>query len=217
MGGAPALFILSRRLGAGDHAGVRRAYEHAVRIAYLVGIPVSIAIVVLHQPIVDLVLGPKYAGVGPLLGILASSAFLAILSSVQGALILAVGCTKTALRASLLILVVATGLDLALISAFGARGAAWATVGAAVTSCVVFDAVNRRAAELGTSPPARRLLVASALSALVLVAVVVSVPSPWSLVGLLAIPVVLVACRVVTPGDVRELSELVRVGHRTRA
>jgi O-antigen/teichoic acid export membrane protein len=214
VGGAPALYILSRRLGAGDRAGVQRAYAHAVRIAYLVGIPVSIAILVLHQPIVDLVLGPKYGGVGPLLGILASSAFLAILSSVQGALILAVGCTTRALRASFLILVAATGLDLALISTFGALGAAWATVGAAVISCVVFDVVTRRAAGIATPLPAPRLLASATVAAAVLVVVVATVPSPWSLVGVVAVPLVFLAGRVVTLGEVRELRGLVRAGHR---
>ncbi len=93
VGGAPALYILSKRLGAGDHDGVQRAFGHTVRIAYLLGIPASIAIAALHQPIVDLVLGPEYRGVGPLLGILAAAAWLLILSLVQGALILAEGRT----------------------------------------------------------------------------------------------------------------------------
>jgi O-antigen/teichoic acid export membrane protein len=215
VGGAPALYILSRRMGAGDRDGVRRAYAHAARIAYLLGLPVSVAIVVLHQPIVDLVLGSEYTNVGPMLGILACSAWLAILSTVQGAMILAEGCTTRALQASLVILVVAAGLDLALINAFGAAGAAWATVGAAVTSCIVFDVLNRRVTGIGTPLPSLRLVAACAGSAAILLAVTRAVQGPWCLLGVVVLPLMLYTAKVVTPQDARELRDLVHRGHAT--
>jgi O-antigen/teichoic acid export membrane protein len=214
VGGAPALYILSRRMGAGDHDGVRRAYGHAARVAYLLGIPASVAIVVLHQPIVDVVLGPKYTAVGPMLGILAASAWLAILSTVQGAMILAEGCTARALQASLVILVVAAGLDVALIRTFGAAGAAWATVGAAMTSCIVFDLLNRRVTGIATPLPSLRLVLACGVSAAVLVAVTAVVHGPWSLLAVGVIPVTVFAARAVTPADARELRYLIQPGHR---
>jgi O-antigen/teichoic acid export membrane protein len=200
-------------MGAGDHDGVRRAYSHAARIAYLLGLPVSVAIVTLHQPIVDLVLGPEYTNVGPMLGILACSAWLAILSTVQGAMILAEGCTTRALQASLVILVVAAGLDLALIGSFGAAGAAWATVGAALTSCVVFDVLNRRVTGIATPWPSLRLVVACAISAAILVALTNTLRGPWCVLGVVVLPMALCAARVVTPEDARDLRDLVRRGH----
>jgi len=214
VGGAPALYILSRRLGAGDRDGVRRAYGHAAHIAYLVGIPASVAIVTLHQPIVDLLLGSEFSGVGPMLGILAVSAWLAILATVQGALILAEGCTTRALQASLVILVVAAALDFGLIGPFGAAGAAWATVGAALVTCVVFDVLNRRVIGFATPWPARRLVVAALVAAALLVVIDLTVPGAWRLLGLVVIPACLVAGRVVTPADARELRDLASRGHR---
>ena len=214
VGGAPALYILSRRLGAGDRDGVRRAYGHAARIAYLVGIPVSVAIAALHQPIVDLVLGPEFSGVGPLLGILAVSAWLSILATAQSALILAEGCTTRALQASLVILFGAAALDLGLIASFGAVGAAWATVGAALIACVVFDVLNRRVIGFATPLPEPRLIGATIASAVTLAIVAATIPGPWSLLGLLVVPIYLVVGRVVTPADPREFRDLVSRGHR---
>jgi peptidoglycan biosynthesis protein MviN/MurJ (putative lipid II flippase) len=130
-------------------------------------------------------------------------------------MILAEGCTTRALQASLVILVVAAGLDLALINAFGAAGAAWATVGAAVTSCIVFDVLNRRVTGIGTPLPSLRLVAACAGSAAILLAVTRAVQGPWCLLGVVVLPLMLYTAKVVTPQDARELRDLVHRGHAT--
>jgi hypothetical protein len=59
------------------------------------------------------------------------------------------------------------------------------------------------------------LLGVAVLSAATLAVVAATVPGPWSLLGLLVIPVFIVIGRVVTPADARELRDLVSRGHRS--
>jgi O-antigen/teichoic acid export membrane protein len=212
--GGPALFILSKRLGIHDIEGARRAYAHAVRVAYLIGIPMSVVLVALHAPLTRIVFGPQYTASGPLLAVLGLSVWLAILGWAQGAVVLAGGSTTRALRASLVLLVTAGVLDLALIPTFDAMGAAVATVGAAVIACAVFDFLNRETMGVATPRPSLALVASSLVAGLLMAGASAVGPGWLGLVALPVLPLLLWVTGVVTAHDVRRLSRLVVEGSR---
>jgi O-antigen/teichoic acid export membrane protein len=212
--GGPALFILSKRLGSHDVDGARRAYAHAVRVAYLIGIPMSVVLVALHVPLTRVVFGPQYAASAPLLAVLGLSVWLAVLGWAQGAVVLAGGSTARALRASLVLLLTAGVLDLALIPTFGAMGAAIATVGAAVMACAVFDFLNRETMGVATPRPSFALVGSSLVAGLLMAGASAVGPSWLGFVALPVLPLLLWITGVVTTHDVRRLTRLVVEGSR---
>jgi O-antigen/teichoic acid export membrane protein len=212
--GGPTLYILSRRLGLHDLDGARRAYSHAIRIGYLIGLPTTAVIVALHEPLTRLAFGPQYTHAASLVAILGSSVWLAVLGWVQGSVVLAGGSTSRALRASLVLLACAATLDLALIPNFGASGAAIASVGASVVACCVFDFLNRETLGIRTPTPSIALVLSCVVSGAVML-VLTGVEPDW--IGLLALPLLpamLLGTGVVKWYDVRALIRLVIQGSR---
>ena len=213
--GAPALFILSRRIGQGDLDGARRAFTHAADVAYVIGIPMSAILVGLHGPLTRLAFGPEYTSSSGLLAVLALGVWLTVLSAVSGAVVNAGGVGWSVIRLFLGILVVAVLLDLALIPAFGAYGAATATVLVGGVSWVVFFRITRRRLGVGTPPP-RWALVISAAGACALMLAGSAVDRPllqWS--GLVVLPLLMVATRVISTEELRRVGRLVTQGART--
>lgn len=212
--GAPALFFLSKRLGQGDHDGVARAYAHAVRVTYLVGIPASCVFVALSGPIARIAFGPRYASVGPLVAILGVGVWMAILGGLQSAVVLAGGFIRPALRVTLSFLLTAVVLDAALIPTLHATGAAIATVATSLVVCIVFEHLNRRTVRVETGWPEPMLLVSCAIGT-VLMGGCVLLGAPWLAVALLPVlPAMLLATRVVSVGDIRRLVHMVTEGNR---
>jgi O-antigen/teichoic acid export membrane protein len=159
---APSLFILSRRLREGDATQARSPYFEAIRLTYLVGLPLSAGLVALHAPIVDAAFGTRYHDAAIPLAILASQLWIGFVAGVQGALLLA-GDARRAVPAAGLVAFVVVGLDVALVPAFGGAGAAWAMVAGQVLAVTAFARVIRRRFGLRTPWPSVGMLV-SALS-----------------------------------------------------
>ncbi len=212
--GGPALFIVSKRLGAADIEGARRAYSHAARVAYLIGLPVTTVLVALHEPLTRIAFGPRYTGTGPVLAVLALSIWLAVLCGAQGAVILAAGATGPALRASVVILLAAAVADVILIPAFGAIGAAAATSAVAVVSCFMFDRVNRRVLGMGTPAPGAATVLACAASGLAMYGATQVGPVWLGLLFIPVIPLLLWSTGSVTISEVKSLRRLVADGNR---
>lgn len=212
--GGPALFILSKRLGSRDVEGARRAYGHAVRAAYLLGLPMTAIVVGLHTPLTRVAFGPHYSDAGPLLAVLGLSIALAILGWVQGSVVLAGDHVGRALRGFGGVLVAAVLVDLALIPGFGAPGAAVATVLIAVTSCVVFDRLNRRTLGIATPVPDAGVAIASVVACAVMSAGSVLGLGWLQCGGLVLLPLLLLVTGAVSTADLRRLRALVVRGGR---
>lgn len=125
---APSLFILSRRIGVGDVPAAQRAYDGAIRSAYLMGLPLTAVVVTLADPLAQLAFGPEYRASAELLAILGLQLWLAFLASVQGSLLLAGGQLRRAVKLFATVAVVAVGVEVAAIGIAGATGAAMVMV-----------------------------------------------------------------------------------------
>jgi O-antigen/teichoic acid export membrane protein len=159
---APALFLLNRRLAAGDREGAQRSLALAFKVAYLFGLPISAVTVALHQDIVSATLGSGYGRAGLTLAILGAQFWLDLVSMVQGAVMLAGETVDRAVRVSAVLILLLVLLDLALIPAFGGPGAATAIGIFQVVNVIVIRRLNSDATGLLTPPPTVRLI-ASAL------------------------------------------------------
>jgi O-antigen/teichoic acid export membrane protein len=212
--GTPALYILSRRLGVGDHAGACRAYRHAVRVAFLIGIPLSAILIGLHRPLTRLAFGPHYVDAGPLLAILAASVWLTVLAWVQGSVVLASGAVRAALKLSPVVFVPAVAIDAVLIPTFGAAGAAVATVALAAISCLMFDRLNLATLGMHTPGPGWALAGSSIVSGAAMLALSALGRGWLGFAALPMLPLLLLATRVVTGDDIRRLGSLVARGNR---
>jgi O-antigen/teichoic acid export membrane protein len=184
---APTLVVLSRRLGAGDVDGARRAYELAVRMSYLTGLAVSILVVILADPITALLGGEDYLHSATALTICGSVIWLSYVSFVQGMLIMAGDHVRAGLVTAGIFTTLTLGADVALILPFGTRGAAAAAafgVAATLAGCTI---LHRRTLGWSTpSPPVRLLAVAA-----------VALAVGWSLRG---VPVAAGAATLATYG-----------------
>jgi O-antigen/teichoic acid export membrane protein len=207
--GAPALFILARRLGRAERDGAARAYRHAVRVAYLIGLPLSSLLVGLHTQLARIAFGPSFRDVAPLLAVLGLSAWLSVLAGAQSAVVLAGDSTRRALRASLVVLGVAVTLDIVLIPAFDAMGAAVAAVLTAVASFFVLDALNRPAVGIATPWPSLRLVLACAVATGAMLGAG-AVGGMWGIAAAVILPALLFASGAVRRSDLQSLRDLAR-------
>jgi O-antigen/teichoic acid export membrane protein len=212
--GGPALFILSRRLGRADIEGARSAYREAVRFSYSAGIPIAVALAALARPLTNVVLGPEYHDVAPLIVLLAPWLVLSVLGAAQGAVVLAHGKLARALLLSLPVLGVALTLDVLLIPVLGPAGAAMASVGAELASCVVFDRLNHRTLGIHTPKPDVTLVLACMVAGILMYAATRIGPSWLGLLALPILPALLWLTGVVSAPDVRSLRRLIAQGNR---
>lgn len=194
---APALFILSRRLGGGDRAGAQRALNEAGRFLALVGVPVSALLVGLHDPLVTAAFGARYQGVALPLAIVGGQLWLAFLAGLQGAAILAGDRVWPAVPVAALVMGVIVGLDVVLVPSFGAVGAAAATVAGTLVMIVALGRFLARHAGLRTPRPATRVVAAG-----VLTAVVAAVVAPVGLFAAVGAATVVYAGMVLMTGAV---------------
>ena len=207
---APLLFILSRRLGSGDSEGAQRAYSEAVRLLYLLGLPLSVGLALLAGPIIAVALGPEFAGAAGPFAVMGAAHWLTWLIYTQSALIMAGDSMRRAVLLALSIGGVTVILDLCLVPPFGAMGAAVAMVVSWTFSVVALDRFARRTAGISTALPSARVLLPTAC-----MGAVVAILRGQALV----IPVVVGAfvyalgvwcSRAFTPADMVRLLGLVR-------
>jgi O-antigen/teichoic acid export membrane protein len=209
--GAPALYLLSRRLGSGDVEGARRAYREAARVAHLLGLPASALVVALHEPIGRVVFGGGYGDVGSSLAILGLSIWLAVLGWVQCSVVLAGARPLRPLVAFAGLLVVVVAVDAIAVPLWGAPGAAWATCGAAFASCVVFDRLNRSVIGMATPMPSLAVVVSALVTGVTAWGLHRAFPMGGAAAALLVLPLALVLTGEVRAGDVVRLRQLIMV------
>jgi O-antigen/teichoic acid export membrane protein len=164
---APALYILSRRLGQGDRAGAQRALDTAARFLALIGVPVSALLVGLHRPLTVAAFGARYSGAALPLAIAGGSLWIAFLAGLQLAAILAGERVWRAVPVAAGAMAVMVGLDVALVPRYGAVGAAAATVAGTVVMVVVFGRFLHGSSALRTGMPPLRVLGAGVVTAAV--------------------------------------------------
>jgi O-antigen/teichoic acid export membrane protein len=158
---APALFLLSRRLGAGDREGAQRAYDTAARATYLVGLPCSAGLVALHGTLAPALFGRAYVGAAAPIAILGGQVWLEFLGGLQGALLLAGERLRRAVVLEATVMVVLAGLDVALIARYRVVGASVALAIFQLVNVVAFRAFNRRASGLTLPFPPPQLVFAA--------------------------------------------------------
>jgi len=206
---SPALFILSRRLGQGDREGAQRALNEAARFLLVLGVGVSALVVGLHEPLTVTAFGSRYAGAAVPMAITGGQLWLAFLAGLQTAAILAGERVWRAVPVAATAMVVMVGLDLVLVPAFGAVGAAAATVAGTVVMVLAFGWFLERTAGLRTPRPPARILAAGLLSAGVAAWLAPVGLVPAGVAAVAAYGAVLVGTRVVRRADVARLRVLV--------
>lgn len=167
---APLLFILNRRLAEGNRDGAIRAYAEAMRVLYLIGLPLSAGIVILAKPIVSVALGGAFDSVVAPLAIMGAGVWLTFVVFVQGALVMSGDAVGRGVAVGALNAAVTVLLDLFLVPVYGAGGAAVAMLLSWAFSAIAFDVFHRRVSGIATPLPSFRAVVATVGAATVLVA-----------------------------------------------
>jgi O-antigen/teichoic acid export membrane protein len=213
---APLLFILSRRLGARDTDGAGRAYKEALRVLYLVGIPISVGLAILARPIITVTAGPGYSGAATPFAVMAAGQWLTWVIYVQGSLLMAGDFVRRGLAVVGLVTAVTITLDLAIVPAAGAVGAAIAMLLAWTFAAVALDRFHRRTVGIPTTlPPARIVLPALAMGLAVIPVRNALLPVPV-VVGAAVFAAGVALTGAVTAADVRRLSRVLgRTGPST--
>lgn len=204
----PLLFILSRRLGAGDEEGAGRAYEQALRVVYLIGVPLSVGLVILARPIITTAAGPAYADAATPFAIMAAGQWLTWVIFVQGSLLMAGNFVRRGLPVVALVAGATVALDAAIVPTYGAVGAAIAMLLAWVFAGVALDRFHRRTVGVPTPLPSGRLALAAAVMGLA-VAALRDAPLPVPVLAGVAVYAVAVAVTgAVTAADVRRFRQM---------
>jgi O-antigen/teichoic acid export membrane protein len=157
---APALYLLSRRLGSGDMQGAQRGYSLALRLSYLWGGLVSALLLGLSDPIVGLLGAGSYEDAPTALAILGAAQWLAFAALVQGTLIMAGDHLREGILTAGVVTMTTVALDVALIPAFGVPGAAVAGAATSAVTVVGFSRLHRRTLGLRTERPRAGLAIA---------------------------------------------------------
>ncbi|MEQ1786204.1 MAG: oligosaccharide flippase family protein, partial [Acidimicrobiales bacterium] len=150
----PTLFLLSRRLGAGDRRGAQRAFTEAVRLSYLIGLLLSALLVGLHEPLIRLLGGAAYGDAATALALLGPGLFLTFVGLVQGTLILAGDHHRAGLFVAGAVTAATLALDLVMVPIWGIAGAAGAASITSLLTCVTFAWFGQRSEGLRTPLPA---------------------------------------------------------------
>ena len=201
----PLLFILSRRIGRKDWDGASRAYSEALRVMYLLGLPLSVGLVVLAHPLVSLVFGPGFDDVAAPLAVLGAAQWLTFVILVQGALVMAGDAVGRGIVVGAMIALVTVVLDIVLVPPFGAVGAAAAAVVAWAFGAVALHHLHRRHHGIPTPSPSVGMLAAAAGMAVPML-VLRDLPLPVPvLAGLLAYIAGLLLTGTVGRSDIRRL------------
>lgn len=159
----PALVMISARLGTGRREAAGLVYREAVRMAYLLGLPVSIGIALSADDIVRVVFGPAYAEAAVPMAMLGAGLGVLFVSQVQVVVIIAGLRAKLGLALAAAHLGLVVGLDIVLIPPFGPGGAAGAMVASWVVMALAYDRFHRHTLGVATPLPSFRLIAACAV------------------------------------------------------
>lgn len=201
----PMLFILNRRIAGGDHEGAARAYREGARVLYLLGAPLSVALVVLARPIVSTAIGAEFQGASVPFALLGAGLWLSFVISLQGAVTMASEHLLPGVCAAVLSAVVTVVLDVLLISRSGATGAAVAMLASWGFTAVVFDVLHTRTSRMATPRPPVRIVIAAGMAGGVLFALR---GLPVAVAALAGGAIYLGALAVLREVTVRDLSRL---------
>jgi len=207
---APALFLLNRRLAAHDVDGARRAFGEAVRILYIVGLPASVGLILLAEPIAKLAFGSRYGIVAAPLEIIGASLCLGFVIYLQSALLMSGDVIRRGMGVVAFNAIQTLALDVVLVPLYGARGAATAVVVSSVISAWNLDRFHRRTIGIPTPLPSPGIVASTvALAAVVLVVRAHSFLGAVA-AGAAAYVVTLVLTRAVTRQDVTRFAAILR-------
>ncbi|HVE47582.1 MAG TPA: oligosaccharide flippase family protein, partial [Acidimicrobiales bacterium] len=201
----PLLFILSGRIGREDREGASRAFSEAIRVMYLLGLPVSVTLAVLARPLVTLAFGPGFEDAATPLAVMGAAQWLAFVIMAQGALVMAGNAVGRGIVVGAMIALVTVVFDLLLVPPFGAVGAALATAVAWTFGAIALHHFHRRTHGIRTSLPRPAPLAAAAGMGLVMF---LSRDAPLVVpvvLGLLTYVVCLRATGAVSGADVRRI------------
>jgi O-antigen/teichoic acid export membrane protein len=200
---------------------LRDLYVSVTKWAYLVGFPLILVIVVSPGPILGLLFGPEYAGLGSVARILAVGYWVVLVTGLNGVTLSAIGAIKDMAIASAIGLAFTVGVGFLLVRSLGPDGAAATNTLAYTFANVAFSVLLFR--RMKVSPfrkdSSRLYLFSGAvlLVAVLLAEMVVPETTAWSLA------VSFLACAIWLLGGVfgrpfaMEWSEMKRVVRRTRA
>jgi O-antigen/teichoic acid export membrane protein len=204
---APALFLLTRRLEAGDHVGAQRGFDKAGRLAYLIAAPISVGLMALSRPLVWALFGHRYGSAATPLAIMAAPLCLAFIIGLQVSLVQGAGHAAATMGLAAVNTAIVVGLDVALIPHYGATGAAVAMAAYQVVAVVLFARYIRSRLEMVTPLPQPGVVAAALLAG----AAAWRLPIvPAVLVGAAVYVGVLAVTRTVTASDLAELRSLGR-------
>ena len=116
---------------AGDKEQLRRAFLQVIGLVALLTVPAGAGIGLVAEPLVYLLLGPKWMDTVPLIQVLAVFGIVRSLHGPTGSIYLALGKPKVIAALQCVQLIVALTLMLFLIPKFGVIGAAWALLAGA--------------------------------------------------------------------------------------
>ncbi|MGI8807852.1 MAG: oligosaccharide flippase family protein [Acidimicrobiales bacterium] len=206
----PLLFLLSRRLGSGDRDGAQRAFTEAVRLLYLLGLPLSMGLALLARPFVSIALGAEFSSAALPLAIMGAAQWVTWLICTQSALVMAGDSMRQAVRIGLWIAAATVVLDLCLVPPFGATGAAIAMVVSWAFSAVILHQFARRTTGVATVLPSARVVIPTVCMGVV-VAGLRGYPLLVPVVaGILTYALGVSLSRAFTPTDFQRLLRLVR-------
>jgi O-antigen/teichoic acid export membrane protein len=221
---APAFATL---FGAGHHDRIRSGFMRALRLIFVITLPLAAAAFALGPALVDVVYGVQYTGVAQPLRIMVLVFPLAAASSLSGAHLAALGRVRVTVVANAIAAAVDIGLALVFVPTLDASGAAIANSGGQLTYAIAMLAVSATA--LGSTRGWRLWslipsVLASALAAVGSWAALEAVEGTRLLFGVIAGAVAFVvlygaaaaALGVLTDDDARWLEATVggRLGHR---
>lgn len=206
----PALYLFSGRFGQGDYPGTQRAFDETLRLAYLVGMPVSAVAVALRTELAMALFGEAFASADVPLAILGGHVWLALVGYVQGTLLLAGDHPRRGIVVAAAITGVVVVLDVVLIPWFGASGAAAAGLVTAVVTVVAFGRFHRSTSGLVTRlPPAGAAIAAIAGGGGAWLLREAGLPAALATAGVVYVTMLIVT-RAVTRTDLERLHTILR-------
>lgn len=210
----PALYVLSGRLGRGDHAGAQRTYGFAVRTSYLVGAYISVVLVVFRGELLAVLGAAGYDASDGALAVLGSVLWLTLVALVQGTVISAGDHLREGLTTAALVTAATLVLDVVLIPTFHVTGAAIAGAATSIITVLAFAALHRRTVSLRTPAPRPHLLAATGFAVAVGLALRAA-PAGLGMTGTTAAFLVgAFVARAVPPEDVERFRSVLRTRRR---
>ena len=159
------VYLLSRRLAAGDVAAAQRAFDSLTQALLLAGVGLSAVIAPLAHPLAATAYGQDLRSVGVPLAVLAAFLWLAFRVAGQGGLLTSSEAPHRVIPLGLAMVGINLVLVVALLPAFDAAGAAWATVLTQAVATVLYDRTAVRLTGVRTALPPVRVILAGLLTA----------------------------------------------------